>query len=60
MAKRKGKRTDNTMAKRKGKRTDNTMAKRKDKRTDNKMAKGQTTIYLTLHRIIKIDQLEPL
>jgi len=37
--------TDNTM-------TDNTMAKRKKE-------KGQTTIYKTLHRKLKIKQHEP-
>jgi hypothetical protein len=57
MAKRR--RTDNTMTKKR--RTDNTMAKR---RTDNTMAKskrrkGQTTIYKTLHRKLKIEQHEP-
>ena len=55
----KRKRTDNTMVKRK--RTDNTMVKRK--RTDNIMVKrkrtrGQTTIYKTLHRKLKIEQHE--
>jgi hypothetical protein len=51
------KRTNNTMAKR----TNNTMAKR----TNNTMAKrkrtnGQTKIYKTLHRKLKIEQHEPI
>jgi hypothetical protein len=37
----------------KDRRTDNTMAKRK-------RTKGQTTIYKTLHRKLKIEQYEPL
>jgi len=37
---------------RKPKRTDKTMSKRK-------MIKGQTTIYKTLHRKLKIEQHEP-
>jgi hypothetical protein len=44
MAKRR--RTENTMAKRR--RTDNTMAKRKN-------TKGQTVIYKSLHRKLKIE-----
>ena len=51
--------TDNTMGKRT--KTDNTMGKRKN--TDNtmgkrNMTKGQTTIYKTLHRKLKIEQHE--
>jgi hypothetical protein len=54
------KRTDNTMTKRR--RTDNTMTKRR--RTDNTMnkrrrTKGQTMIYKTLHRKLKMNQHEP-
>jgi len=43
--------TDNTMVYRRG--TDNTMDKRKKK------IKGQTSIYKTLHRKLKIEQHEP-
>jgi hypothetical protein len=56
----KRRRMDNTMTKRR--RMDNTMTKRRrmdNTMTKRKRTKGQTMIYKTLHRKLKIEQHEP-